>query len=97
MKSPNSVLGGFGTTVFEVMSRLANEHGAVNLGQGFPDGNGPDDVRSVAHEALDSSPNQYPQLPQTSCPLPLAPPPSSSSSPFFFPYSYSHSYAYSYS
>ncbi len=62
MKSPNSVLGGFGTTVFEVMSRLANEHGAVNLGQGFPDGNGPDDVRSVAHEALDSSPNQYPPM-----------------------------------
>ena len=32
------VLSSYGTTIFEVMSRLAAEHGAVNLGQGFPEG-----------------------------------------------------------
>jgi N-succinyldiaminopimelate aminotransferase len=62
VKSANSVLSNYGTTVFEVMSRLAIEHGSINLGQGFPDGNGPDDVRAAAHEALDSSPNQYPPM-----------------------------------
>jgi N-succinyldiaminopimelate aminotransferase len=62
VKSANSVLSSYGTTVFEVMSRLAIEHGSINLGQGFPDGNGPDDVRAVAHEALDNSPNQYPPM-----------------------------------
>ena len=62
MKSANSVLSSYGTTVFEVMSRLAIEHGSINLGQGFPDGNGPDDVRAVAHEALDNAPNQYPPM-----------------------------------
>ncbi|MEQ8695764.1 MAG: aminotransferase, partial [Bauldia litoralis] len=34
----------------------------VNLGQGFPDGNGPQDVRAAAHEALDDRPNQYPPM-----------------------------------
>jgi len=62
MKPANSVLSSFGTTIFEVMSRLAIEHNAVNLGQGFPDGNGPDDVRRIAHEALDESSNQYPPM-----------------------------------
>ncbi len=62
MKPANSILSGYGTTVFEVMSALANKHGSVNLGQGFPDGNGPDDVRAVAHAALDDSPNQYPPM-----------------------------------
>lgn len=62
MKHPNSVLSSFGTTVFEVMSRLAIEHKSVNLGQGFPDGNGPDDVRAKAAEALEGPPNQYPPM-----------------------------------
>jgi len=62
MKPPNSILSGYGTTVFEVMSRMAAEHDAVNLGQGFPDGNGPDDVRAVAHDALENLPNQYPSM-----------------------------------
>ncbi len=44
------------------MSRLAMEHEAVNLGQGFPDGNGPDDVRAMAKEALEGPPNQYPPM-----------------------------------
>ena len=62
MKPANAILSGYGTTVFEVMSALANEHKAVNLGQGFPDGNGPDDVRAMAHTALDDRPNQYPPM-----------------------------------
>ena len=37
MKAANSVLSSYGTTVFEVMSRLAIEHKSINLGQGFPD------------------------------------------------------------
>lgn len=62
MKPANSIMSSLGTTVFEVMSRLAIEHNSVNLGQGFPDGNGPDDVRAAAHEALDDRPNQYPPM-----------------------------------
>jgi N-succinyldiaminopimelate aminotransferase len=62
VKPTNQVLSGFGTTVFEVMSRLAIEHGAINLGQGFPDGAGPDDVREKAAEALHDRPNQYPPM-----------------------------------
>lgn len=62
MKTGNSVLSGFGTTVFEVMSRLAQEHGAINLGQGFPDGNGPDDVVEAAVDHLRNGVNQYPSM-----------------------------------
>lgn len=62
MKPGNTVLSSYGTTVFEVMSALAREHNSINLGQGFPDGNGPDDVRQRAHDALENSPNQYPSM-----------------------------------
>lgn len=50
------------TTVFEVMSRLAREHDAINLGQGFPDDPGPEDVRRKAAEAVISGWNQYPPM-----------------------------------
>ncbi len=50
------------TTVFEVMSRLAREHDAINLGQGFPDDPGPEDVRRKAAEAVVSGWNQYPPM-----------------------------------
>lgn len=49
-------------TVFEVMSRLAREHDAINLGQGFPDDPGPEDVRRKAAEAVVSGWNQYPPM-----------------------------------
>ena len=62
MKSANSVLSSYGTTVFEVMSRLAQEHEAVNLGQGFPDGNGPADVVEAAADYLAHGVNQYPSM-----------------------------------
>lgn len=58
----NAVLQDYGTTIFTVMSALASELGAINLGQGFPDGNGPDDVRAEAARALIEGPNQYPPM-----------------------------------
>ena len=62
MKTGNAVLSGYGTTVFEVFSRLAAEHGAINLGQGFPDDTGPPDVVAEAARALKEESNQYPSM-----------------------------------
>ena len=62
MKPPNTVLSSYGTTIFEVMSRLAAEHDAVNLGQGFPEGDEPRDVLEAAAEALLDGWNQYPPM-----------------------------------
>lgn len=62
MKAANTIFANLGTTVFTVMSALAVEHKSVNLGQGFPDGNGPDDVRAKAAEFLSDQPNQYPPM-----------------------------------
>jgi aspartate/methionine/tyrosine aminotransferase len=59
MKAVSQVFGSYGTTIFEVMSRLADAHKAINLGQGFPDDNGPDDVRAAAARALLDGSNQY--------------------------------------
>lgn len=58
----NAILGSYGTTVFTVMSALAVEHGAINLGQGFPDWDGPEDLRQAAADALMTGPNQYPPM-----------------------------------
>lgn len=58
----NSVFAALPTTVFETMSRLAREHDAVNLGQGFPDDPGPLDVREKAAEAVLHGWNQYPPM-----------------------------------
>src|SRR5256714_8398812 len=58
----NPVFAGLSVSVFEVMSRLAREHDAVNLGQGFPDDPGPEDVRTKAAEAVVSGWNQYPPM-----------------------------------
>ena len=49
----------FGTSIFGEMSRLAATHGAVNLGQGFPDFPGPDVVKEAAKRAIDLDLNQY--------------------------------------
>ena len=49
----------FGTTVFTVYSRLAHEAGAVNLGQGFPDFDGPEWIQDAAREAMRRGHNQY--------------------------------------
>ncbi|MGQ0531575.1 MAG: aminotransferase [Caulobacteraceae bacterium] len=58
----NSVYASLGTTVFEVMSRLAAERGAVNLGQGFPEEDGPRDILEAAAQATLEGPNQYPSM-----------------------------------
>jgi N-succinyldiaminopimelate aminotransferase len=58
----NSVYASLGTTVFEVMSRLAAEKGAVNLGQGFPEEDGPRDILEAAARATLDGPNQYPPM-----------------------------------
>jgi len=50
------------TSVFERMSGLAARHGAVNLGQGFPDFGWPDDVLLKAAEALTGAASQYPPM-----------------------------------
>jgi len=62
VKSGNAILSSYGTTIFEVMSRLSEEHGAINLGQGFPDERGPADVLDAASKALLEGWNQYPSM-----------------------------------
>jgi aspartate/methionine/tyrosine aminotransferase len=50
------------TSIFETMSGLARAHGAINLGQGFPDQPGPEEIRKRAAEALMTGSNQYPPM-----------------------------------
>lgn len=52
-------VSGFGTSIFAEISALAAQHGAVNLGQGFPDFAGPDWVKQAAAEAVAADLNQY--------------------------------------
>jgi len=58
-----SRLAGFGTTIFAEMSALAARTGAINLGQGFPDTDGPPEVLEAAVEAMRAGVNQYPPGP----------------------------------
>src|ERR1700750_345383 len=62
MKPATALMSSLGTTVFEVMSALAREHQSVNLGQGFPDDKGPEEVRRAAAEYLLNGHNQYPPM-----------------------------------
>ena len=50
------------TTIFEHMSARAAATGAINLGQGFPDGAGPDSVRAAAARAILDGPHHYPRM-----------------------------------
>ncbi|MGW1136942.1 pyridoxal phosphate-dependent aminotransferase [Streptomyces zhihengii] len=60
----NRRLAPFGTTIFAEMSALAARTGAINLGQGFPDTDGPEEIREAAVRALrDGRGNQYPPGP----------------------------------
>ncbi|MFF4044598.1 pyridoxal phosphate-dependent aminotransferase [Streptomyces sp. NPDC001816] len=60
----NRRLAEFGTTIFAEMSALALATGSINLGQGFPDTDGPEEVREAAVRALrDGRGNQYPPGP----------------------------------
>lgn len=58
----NPIYNALGTTIFEKMSGLARDLSAINLGQGFPDGNGPTDVLEAAARALLHGSNQYPPM-----------------------------------
>jgi len=58
----NPVFAGLGTTIFTIMSSLAVQHQAINLGQGFPDEDGPEAIREAAAQALRNGPNQYPPM-----------------------------------
>ena len=62
MKPVNALLAATGTTIFTVMSALAEAHGAINLGQGFPDTEGPVLLIDAAAAALRDGRNQYPPL-----------------------------------
>jgi N-succinyldiaminopimelate aminotransferase len=55
-------LAGFGTTIFTEMTRLAVEHRAINLAQGFPDFDGPDFVKEAAIEAIRAGHGQYARM-----------------------------------
>jgi N-succinyldiaminopimelate aminotransferase len=60
-RSPgHPALAPFGTTIFATMSALAAQHGAINLGQGFPDTDGPAEVLEAAVAAIREGRNQYP-------------------------------------
>ncbi len=50
----------YGTTIFTEMTNLANEYGAVNLGQGFPNFAAPEFVKEAARAAISADINQYP-------------------------------------
>ena len=59
----NSRLQGFGATIFATMSQLATETSSVNLGQGFPDTDGPAEIAQAAMTAIAQGHNQYPPGP----------------------------------
>lgn len=57
---PNPVFSSLPTSIFQHMTMLALKHEALNLGQGFPDQDGPMSLREVAAKQLIDGPNQYP-------------------------------------
>src|SRR6185436_18622944 len=59
----HSKLPAVGTTIFTVMSRLATEHNAINLGQGFPDFPMSEELVALVNEAMKNDFNQYPPMP----------------------------------
>jgi len=58
----NAVFAALGTTIFDIMSRLADANSAINLGQGFPDETGPREILAKAADAILSGNNQYPPM-----------------------------------
>jgi len=59
----NAIFSNLPTTIFEEMSGLARELGAINLGQGFPDDPGPEAIRAKAADLVANGYNQYPPMP----------------------------------
>ena len=62
MPTLNKVFGDLPVTIFEAMSQLARDNNAINLGQGFPDDPGPEDIRRAAADASLNGYNQYPSM-----------------------------------
>lgn len=62
LQTPISRLPRVGTTIFTVMSALAQQYQAVNLGQGFPDFDGDPALIQAVKDALDAGHNQYPPM-----------------------------------
>ncbi|HEX7851539.1 MAG TPA: aminotransferase class I/II-fold pyridoxal phosphate-dependent enzyme, partial [Sphingomonas sp.] len=58
----NPIYARMGTTIFEAMSARARATGAINLGQGFPEAQGPADILEAAAKALVEKSNQYPPM-----------------------------------
>lgn len=58
----NPIYSSMGTTIFEAMSARARANGAINLGQGFADGRGPEAVLEAAARAVLEKSNQYPPM-----------------------------------
>src|SRR3954467_501248 len=58
----NPIYAQMGTTIFEAMSARARASGAINLGQGFPEAQGPADIIDAAARALVEKSNQYPPM-----------------------------------
>lgn len=58
----NKIFSELPVTVFEAMSQLSRDNNAINLGQGFPDHPGPDDIRQAAADAVVNGYNQYPSM-----------------------------------
>jgi aspartate/methionine/tyrosine aminotransferase len=59
MRALNPIFASRPVTIFAVMSALARRHGAINLGQGFPDEDGPQALKEIAARAILEDPNQY--------------------------------------
>src|SRR4051812_29115016 len=59
----SSKLPRVGTTIFTVMSKLAQEHNAINLSQGFPDFDCPKELIEAVHAAMKAGHNQYAPMP----------------------------------
>src|ERR1700745_1092597 len=62
MTSMNKVFADLPVTIFEAMSQLARDNNAINLGQGFHDHPGPEDIRRAAAAAVMDGYNQYPSM-----------------------------------
>ncbi len=65
MKDTAYRIDGFKDSIFGVISKLAREHQAFNLGQGFPDFDGPDWLKEFAHQKMQEGHNQYAPFPGT--------------------------------
>lgn len=65
MKDTALRIADFKDSIFGVISKLAREHNAVNLGQGFPDFDGPEWLKDVAYRKMQEGHNQYAPFPGT--------------------------------